>query len=151
MSKSRNPNPPAAAGAVTTTRLVEQREVLAIPGEPMYSPNAECGSKRAYADKETAWRASRRVQARFGDLQEAYRCSHCGLFHLGHKPPTAAQDRYILCAGCGRPWRPNVRHARDGTVIAVFTTDPTRCRRCQPTHSDALNHDHRPPTQEQDQ
>jgi hypothetical protein len=143
VSKNRTANPPAALvdGLDGLPEPVQQRDIRAIPGDPTYSPNAECGSKRRYADKEAAKRVSSYIYAKYGDRQEVYRCGHCGLFHLGHKPAAAARDQIITCAGCGRLWRPKVHYARDGTVIAVFAADPTRCRHCQPvpTPSDDIN------------
>jgi hypothetical protein len=95
-----------------------------------FSLESECGSKIAYDSKKAARRASGAIQAGYSRKRlDVYRCHHCHRFHLGN---IGAKHRLIVCAGCGRPWRPNAHIARDGTVLAVFVADPTSCRNCQP-------------------
>ena len=97
-----------------------------------FSPNAECGGKRPFANKTAAKRAIRSLERARGVRLEAYRCGVCDSFHLGHRPTAEAKSRIVPCAGCGRPWRPRVRVDRDGTVIWARDADPSRCTRCQP-------------------
>ena len=92
--------------------------------EGRYSPQAECGNKRAFSSKAEAVRG----RGEFHDL-EPYRCSYCSRWHLGHPPHDRLQ---INCAGCGRPWRPRIWRAKDGSVIRQRDPDPARCSRCQP-------------------
>ena len=95
--------------------------------EGRYSPQAECGNKRAFASKAEAVRG---IVPR-GHWQEldVYACSYCSLWHIGHAPHERLQ---IICAGCGRPWRPRIWRAKDGSVIRQRDPDPARCNRCQP-------------------
>lgn len=51
----------------------------------VYSPESQCKGKLRYSDKGDAKRASKRVERAIGRVH-AYRCSHCGWWHLGHKP-----------------------------------------------------------------
>lgn len=45
-----------------------------------------CRRKRAYRTKRRAKWALRQVQARGGGALNAYRCEHCGAWHVGHRP-----------------------------------------------------------------
>lgn len=54
-------------------------------------PEQQCRGKVAYGTKQLAKRAIRRFRAEVtnpGARKQitAYRCPHCGRFHLGHKP-----------------------------------------------------------------
>lgn len=51
------------------------------------SVETECGWKHQYDTKKEAKRAAERFNAfRGGKPALAYKCSFCGLFHIGHKP-----------------------------------------------------------------
>ncbi len=98
-----------------------------------FSPAAQCGSKRQLRSKAQAKSAIRGVERHYGVRLDCYRCEWCGFWHLGHKPSPEAYRREILCAGCGRPWRPRVRYDRDGTLLWQRDADPARCSHCQPS------------------
>lgn len=52
-----------------------------------------CGKKRRHASFPNAIRALAETGKQHGDLSlVAYRCDHCGFFHVGH-PPRAEQKR----------------------------------------------------------
>lgn len=48
-------------------------------------PDRQCAGKHGYGTKSKAKRAYRRKGSTVGRLF-AYRCPHCDLFHLGHRP-----------------------------------------------------------------
>lgn len=52
-----------------------------------FSPESQCIGKQRYPRKADAKRAARRVEQNFGRMR-AYRCVHCGSFHIGHRPPS---------------------------------------------------------------
>jgi len=96
-----------------------------------FSPAAECGSKRPYRTKRAAKRAVAAVEAGFGTRLHAYRCHWCDFFHVGSRLRHDA-GQLILCAGCGRPWRPRARYGDDGTLLWQRDRDLTLCAHCQP-------------------
>ncbi len=50
-------------------------------------PQRQCVGKRGYRTKANAKRMLRRSQALHGrDRLRVYRCPHCDLWHVGHKP-----------------------------------------------------------------
>jgi hypothetical protein len=51
----------------------------------VYSPETQCHGKRPYPSKAAAKQAARHVEHHIGRTQ-AYHCSYCGAFHIGHKP-----------------------------------------------------------------
>lgn len=54
----------------------------------VYSAETQCAGKRPYVTKDEAKRAAKRSEASFGRMH-AYRCAHCGDYHIGHKPKIA--------------------------------------------------------------
>lgn len=56
---------------------------------PRFSPLAQCVGKRTFGSKKAAKRYHRRALTVHGggEALDAYRCPHCGWFHLGHKGP----------------------------------------------------------------
>ena len=44
-----------------------------------------CTGKRNYS-RRGAKRAAEQSQSRGGRAMEHYRCSHCGWYHIGHRP-----------------------------------------------------------------
>lgn len=52
-----------------------------------------CEWKRSYPTLEAAKGASLALRKRTGDVTNAYRCPHCGLYHHGH---TASRTRKAL-------------------------------------------------------
>lgn len=58
---------------------------------PKFDPARQCDGKVRYESKAKAKRANRINSTKFGDRHgrmAAYRCPHCGWFHLGHMNPT---------------------------------------------------------------
>lgn len=51
----------------------------------VYDPARQCHGKRGYSSKAQAKKSGRRAERIVGRLV-AYRCPHCDLFHLGHRP-----------------------------------------------------------------
>lgn len=45
-----------------------------------------CFGKVRYTERRWAKKSARMVRKRGGDLLSVYRCTACGLWHLGHKP-----------------------------------------------------------------
>jgi len=43
-----------------------------------------CEGKVRHLDLASAWEAARVAAQRSGDIIHAYRCQHCGGFHIGH-------------------------------------------------------------------
>lgn len=46
---------------------------------------ASCEGKHGYRSPSKAWEVARRYAGKEGDCR-AYRCSHCGLYHVGTRP-----------------------------------------------------------------
>ena len=52
-----------------------------------YASNAyTCAGKRRYLKRKHAKQFAKAFRKRGGELLSAYRCTNCGLWHLGHKP-----------------------------------------------------------------
>jgi len=52
----------------------------------------QCGRKLSWASKKTAKANARSSADTYGEPRESwthYRCEHCGLYHIGHKPGVA--------------------------------------------------------------
>lgn len=45
-----------------------------------------CPGKVRYLERRWAKQAAKAIRRRFGDKQNVYRCTACGLWHLGHAP-----------------------------------------------------------------
>lgn len=52
-------------------------------GIKVFNPRYQCDGKRPYVKKADAKRAAKLSERSLGRLR-AYRCPHCGFFHLGH-------------------------------------------------------------------
>lgn len=51
-----------------------------------------CARKRQYVTKAEAKRAMAEVNARAGGrAMNAFRCEHCGTWHIGHRPASGAR------------------------------------------------------------
>jgi len=62
--------------------------------------DTECGSKRTYRSKAEAKRSEARMRSfKGGSRQHPYRCSYCGLIHLGHGHVGFDSPRAILPDG----------------------------------------------------
>lgn len=50
-----------------------------------FSPTTQCEGKKRYRTKREAKNAARHAERAIGRTT-AYRCPHCGAFHIGHEP-----------------------------------------------------------------
>ncbi len=46
-----------------------------------FAPNKQCDGKTRYMEGE-AWKVARRFRSK-GDACHAYKCTHCGCWHIG--------------------------------------------------------------------
>jgi NAD-dependent SIR2 family protein deacetylase len=58
-------------------------------------PSRQCAGKYTYRTKNEAKVAARRTMPLHGKMR-AYRCPHCGSFHLGHSPEQRAVQQRRL-------------------------------------------------------
>lgn len=60
------------------------------------SIESECGNKRPYRSKADAKHAEARIRTSAGGPKgNAYRCSYCGDFHIGHGGPAWDSPRRV--------------------------------------------------------
>lgn len=88
-----------------------------------------CEAKLRFLSRRDAKRSAAGARRHHGQPLHVYLCATCGGFHVGHRLHAVP---LILCADCGRPWRPRVHRNRDGEIDAMRDVDPTRCATCQP-------------------
>lgn len=56
-------------------------------GSERFSPDVQCTGKRRFVSKADAKRSAGRLAQLAHHGLEPYRCPHCGMWHLGNRPP----------------------------------------------------------------
>lgn len=61
--------------------------------EPTTSHAFTCSGKVRYLERRYAKRAAKAIIKKWGDRMTPYRCTACGLWHLGHTPKPRRVER----------------------------------------------------------